>query len=220
LLTEVQDGSVQQWQGDPDSKNINDITFTLELLAHLSSQYCIDTSRIYASGKSNGGAFTGLLACDPVASTRIAAFAAVSPAVYLDNSTSQLPACTPGRTGIPFMELHGQQDKTAAYAGGLNTRSNGYTTDVVKYVNGWAERDGFKVDAKTTSTLCGKGKKEVTKFVWGDERVVHYRYKNVGHDWMSATENLDTAGLGGDARTCKEAEASRVVLEWFGRWKV
>jgi poly(3-hydroxybutyrate) depolymerase len=60
------------------------VAFTMEMLDHFEERYCIDSSRVYAAGKSNGGGFTNLLACDAAASKRIAAFAPVSGAYYQD----------------------------------------------------------------------------------------------------------------------------------------
>lgn len=56
-----------QWQGDPDSSGVDDVAFTMEMLDNFEKRYCIDSSRVYAAGKSNGGGFTNLLACDPTA---------------------------------------------------------------------------------------------------------------------------------------------------------
>jgi poly(3-hydroxybutyrate) depolymerase len=151
------------------------------------------------------------LACDPVASTRIAAFAPVSGAFYLDKN-QQPPPCNPGRKPVPIMEFHGFNDTTIKYAGGNNTRGNANTTDIVSYVDDWAERDGFKVDANETSYLCS-GKKKVTKYSW-DDVVVHYNYTNLHHDWPSSFPNDDTK----KALTCLEAEATSLILKWFEKW--
>jgi poly(3-hydroxybutyrate) depolymerase len=193
------------------------VQFTLELIDHLEKTFCIDSKRIYAAGKSNGGGFVGgVLACDPVASTRIAAFAPVSGAFYLNKKTQQLPKCKPGRLPVPIMEFHGQKDGTISYTGGINTRKNANSTDIVTWVNDWAKRDDFAVNDNKTSTLCNgpTGNKLVTKFTWGNEMVVHYRYKNLDHDWPSNTPNPDTD----DKLTCKEAEATPIILEWFKKW--
>jgi poly(3-hydroxybutyrate) depolymerase len=114
------------------------------------------------------------------------------------------------------MEFHGQKDATINYTGGLNTRQNAYSADIVTWVDDWAKRDGFKVNDNNTSTLCNgpTGNKLVTKFTWGDEMVVHYRYKNLDHDWPSNFPNPDTK----DKLTCKEAEATPIILEWFKKW--
>jgi poly(3-hydroxybutyrate) depolymerase len=209
---------IPQWQGDPDAPtNISDVTFTLELISHLESTFCVDSSRIYAAGKSNGGGFTGLLACDPVASTKIAAFAPVSGAFYLDNKTSEIPPCKPGRLPIPIADFHGVMDSTINYTGAINSRENAYTVNIPAYVNAWAERDGFNPDKNSTSTLCS-GKKLVTKYTWDDnETVVHYKYKNLAHDWPSSFFNEDT-GEKNSLLTCKDAEATKLILEFFGKW--
>ncbi|KAF1915427.1 poly depolymerase [Ampelomyces quisqualis] len=206
-----------QWEGDPDAPaHISDVKFTLELMDHLEETYCIDSSRIYATGKSNGGGFTGLLACDPTASKRIAAFAPVSGAFYLNTVTQQLPDCKPGRLPIPIMEFHGLMDSTINYTGGLNDRGNAKSADIMTYVDLWAKRDGFAIDAKMTSTLCdgSQAHKQVKKYDWGCGTVVHYAYKNLEHDWPSSTPNGDTQ----DKLTCKEAEATSLILAWFKKW--
>jgi poly(3-hydroxybutyrate) depolymerase len=113
------------------------------------------------------------------------------------------------------MEFHGFKDSTINYTGGINTRGNAYSTDIVTYVDGWAKRDGFQVSANKTSTLCS-GKKLVTRYSWGNDMVVHYNYSNLYHDWPSSFANGDTA----NALTCKEAEATSIILEWFKNWKL
>ncbi|KAF1361967.1 hypothetical protein EJ07DRAFT_163870 [Lizonia empirigonia] len=143
----------QQFQGDPDfPSSVNDVTFTLELLDEIQKTYCIDPARIYAVGKSNGGGFTTVLACDADATKRIAAFAPVSGAIYL-NADQKLPACNPSRLPIPIMEFHGFKDTTIPYAGGINTRGNANSTNVVA--------------ANKTSYLCS-GSKKVTRYSWNE----------------------------------------------------
>ncbi|KAF1957539.1 alpha/beta-hydrolase [Byssothecium circinans] len=201
-----------QWQGDIEAPAyINDVKFTLEIIDHIESNYCIDTSQIYSTGKSNGGGFTGLLACDASATKKIAAFAAVSGAWYLNTTTQQPPPCTPSRKSIPFLEFHGVEDDTIKYHGGLNKRRNANSTDIPAYVNAWADRDGFDEEKNETATLCGG---DVKTFKWG-ETVQHYRYKKFEHWWMSEFGNEDT-----NTTTCKEADATRVILKWIKQWSL
>jgi poly(3-hydroxybutyrate) depolymerase len=112
------------------------------------------------------------------------------------------------------MEFHGFKDSTIPYAGGINTRGNANSTDIVTYINEWAKRDGFKVNANKTTHLCS-GDKKVTRHSWEDV-VVHYNYTNVYHDWMSSYANGDTE----KALTCSEAEATSIILEWFKKWSL
>lgn len=66
----------------------DDVGFTKQILDQLEEQYCVDTDRIYATGKSQGGGMVGLLAADADLSMRFAAFAPVSGAFYVISATS------------------------------------------------------------------------------------------------------------------------------------
>ncbi|KAF2802131.1 alpha/beta-hydrolase [Mytilinidion resinicola] len=163
----------QQWTGDPDAPaDIDDILFTSDLIDHLLSRYCIDPSRVYAAGKSNGGGLVGLLACDVGTSSKIAAFAAVSGAFYLNESTGELPPCKPARVPIPILETHGLKDHTINYTGGPDASNRGDTIPIVSWVDDWATRDGFEVDTNKTTTLCGDGARTVKRYNW-EETVLY-----------------------------------------------
>jgi poly(3-hydroxybutyrate) depolymerase len=65
---------------------------------------------------SNGGGFIGTLACSSVGG-RFATFAAGSGAFYTDiNGPNN--GCSPARTPLPMLEIHGGDDKTVFYPGG------------------------------------------------------------------------------------------------------
>jgi poly(3-hydroxybutyrate) depolymerase len=65
---------------------------------------------------SNGGGFIGTLACDPLGSTLIKAFAAHSGAFYTYvNGPNN--GCAPTKQ-VPMLEIHGAADKTVKYGGG------------------------------------------------------------------------------------------------------
>jgi poly(3-hydroxybutyrate) depolymerase len=192
------------------------VAFTLELIDHLLSSYCLDPSRVYASGKSNGGGFTNVLACNSTASSRIAAFAAVSGAFYLNQDSQTPPPCTlpARRNAVPMMELHGANDRQIEYGGGPNVNRNNATTEnIPAWVDAWVKRDGLNPKDRTTGVLC-KGAREVKTWKWG-KTVVHYLYGNMGHVWPSQYGNNDTAEV-----TCKEADATSVLLEWFEKWNL
>lgn len=113
------------------------------------------------------------------------------------------------------MELHGAKDKRANYHGGPNEKRAGHpaTEDIPAWVEKWAERDGFSAADKKSGTLC-KGNKEVQTFMWKDT-VVHYLYSNFAHAWMSEDGDKDT-----ETQTCAEADATRVILKWFAKWRL
>ena len=102
-------------------------------MTNLGQNYCVDTGRIFASGQSNGGGLTNVLACDPVMSRRFAAFGPHSAANYVTTRAAQCQAdtpyteltntlvqsvCSPGRLNVPYQEIHGDADMQIAYFGG------------------------------------------------------------------------------------------------------
>jgi poly(3-hydroxybutyrate) depolymerase len=86
---------------------INDIKFANDLLDYIKAEYCIDTSCVYATGFSNGGGLTDLLACNIGVSARLAAVAIASGAVYKDSALKEplFNYCMPSHV-LPIMEFH------------------------------------------------------------------------------------------------------------------
>ncbi|CAD0081647.1 unnamed protein product, partial [Aureobasidium vineae] len=102
--TAVKDSTGQPtWQGDPSyvgNTTINDMGFVQALIANISSQYCIDTSRIFAAGFSNGGGLVNVMACDPVMSTVFNAFGPHSGAYYTQTGDSNTFGSLSGLLGL------------------------------------------------------------------------------------------------------------------------
>jgi poly(3-hydroxybutyrate) depolymerase len=190
MLVAYPTGIDAQWQGDPAAKT-DDVGFTLDMINSISDQYCIDPDRIYASGQSNGGGFSAnILACDPVASRRIAAFAGVSGAYYQGTSDANCNAntvvinCNPGRKNVPIIEFHGQKDDTIPYNGGK--RRNRCLPNIPHFMRAWANRNGYGVNAAETSLYNG----HVKKSEWGTGNLkgvnTHYSIDNMPHTWPNA----------------------------------
>ena len=91
------------------NQNVDDVGFIDNLLDTLFSNYSIDTTRVYATGSSNGGMLCYRLACE--LSHR---FAAIAP-----NACSQmyLP-CNPANK-IPIISFHSKVDLIVPYTGGM-----------------------------------------------------------------------------------------------------
>ena len=205
----------KEWQGDPSSKNVDDVAFTMNLLDDVESRYCVDRSRIYAAGKSNGGGFTNLLACDKTASTRIAAFAPVSGAYYQTTDEGKCDAntvniqCTPGREKIPVLEFHGTADETIPYDGGA--RRGECLPSVPHMLREWAKRDGLGSKNETTELYDGK----VHRYRYGegddDGLVMHYRIEGLGHAWPSQKPN-------GDNPDGTYLDATPLIMDFFKEW--
>ena len=79
--------------------------FISDLLDYVESNLCVDTSRVYAAGVSNGGGMAALLACQ--LSARFAAFASIA------GGYSSLPPCQPTNP-VRSIEVHGTADGVGA----------------------------------------------------------------------------------------------------------
>lgn len=100
---------LQGLANDPASQPV-DVQFIADLVDHLSAQYNIDPTRIYANGLSNGGGMSYELAC--ILSERIAAIGSVAGAYLLP-----LEECHPSRP-VPAILFHGTADRVVPYLGG------------------------------------------------------------------------------------------------------
>ena len=94
---------------DIDDPAKDDLAFIDELLDLLIADWCVDESRVYATGMSGGGLFTSRLVCDM--SDRIAAAVSVAGIAYSDS-------CDPARA-VPFIAIHGTDDETVPFDGDL-----------------------------------------------------------------------------------------------------
>ena len=85
-----------------------DLHLVAALLNNLESHYCIDRSRVFATGFSNGAFFSSLLGC-----TMADRFAAIAP---VSGGPLSVP-CKPSR-GIPVLIHHGRNDQMIEVARG------------------------------------------------------------------------------------------------------
>ncbi|KID91713.1 hypothetical protein MGU_01683 [Metarhizium guizhouense ARSEF 977] len=207
-------GIDETWQGVPGATT-DDIRFTSDILDHVQDQYCIDPARISATGKSDGGGFCNLLACDPGLSSRIAAFAPVSGAFYIDSrpcrpKTVEFP-CHPSRADVPFLEFHGGKDTVISYQGG--SRKKECLPAIPHFIRQWASLDGLETDNTTTRVsqntvlyTFGQGSKAGL--------VEHVYDSAIGHDWPSTVPNVDNKKRGHHVASFN---ATPMILDFFAK---
>jgi len=106
-------GSPVGWDIAPSSSAHpnHDIDFMNAMLSSLEAHQCVDESRLYATGLSDGALFTSLLAC--TMANRFAAFAPVAGVVF------DKP-CDPGRK-VSIVAFHGTADPILYFNGGIGT---------------------------------------------------------------------------------------------------
>ena len=159
-------------------KDAAELPYVTALLDDLERRACVDTTRVYATGLSYGGAMTDLLACDM--SDRIAAAAPVS--AYLP----KIP-CTPKRA-VPIASFHGVEDHLLPYAGGGRSGQVPFETWGAQ----WAKRDGCSGSATTTQY---KATVEQLSYAGCTAPVVLYRVHHNGHTWPGHPLGLDRKAL-------------------------
>ena len=107
-------GDPIRWETDiSDPDDNDDLAYTDAVLAELGEQLCIDESRVYATGLSNGAMFTSALLC-----TRADVFAAAAPVAGL----TDLDGCDPSRA-VPVLTYHGTADPILLFNGGVDLSS-------------------------------------------------------------------------------------------------
>jgi poly(3-hydroxybutyrate) depolymerase len=181
----------------------------------LTDTYCLDTSRFFASGKSQGGGLIGnILACDETMSTTFAAFAPVSGAFYTDADpcgppyTFEIP-CQPGRNDVPMLEFHGGRDDVVNYTG-ANQRGS-CLPDIPWWVESWAINDGLSTNGKTEPLADDTPNTNITRYGTGSKRglVSHIFDAIIGHHWPSTSFNSDNNGA------VAEFNATPIIIDFF-----
>ncbi|MCL9761773.1 hypothetical protein [Frankia sp. AiPa1] len=123
-------GTPSRWNTPGDPAAADDFGFVDALLTDLAGRYCLDATRIYATGHSNGAEFAAALVCR---SGRFAAVAMVS-------STSAV-TCPDGRTPAT-MAVHGTADPSVPYAGGRVVGAPAPVPAAQVVIRGYANRYG------------------------------------------------------------------------------
>ena len=184
-----------------DPSLADDVGFTAEILDRVEADLCIDRSRIFVSGFSNGGMFAATLGC--ALSDRVAAVAAVA-GVHL------LPDCR-GRP-MPIIVMHGSIDDLVP----LSEGDVGPATDVVQesggneaqlrmitavtatpvrsWVESWARRNACRlIDPAVESGSAVETTAYRNCRAGGD--VVFQVIEGGGHDWPSSPGTDTTAQM-------------------------
>ncbi len=104
-------GDPVRWDVNLDAEENDDLAYTDAMLAEIGEALCIDESRVYATGLSNGAMMTSVLLC-----ARADVIAAAAPVAGL----SDLEGCDPARP-VPLVTYHGTADPILLFNGGVDT---------------------------------------------------------------------------------------------------
>lgn len=186
----LSDGGSTHWNSmllsDSNKSSVDDFGFIDALINHLSSTYNIDSTRLYATGFSNGADISFTLGC--FLDNKIAAVAPVS-GLMLNNPSSN---CNPPhRVGI--MIIHGTSDN-ARPTGGIE----GYYASIDETILFWSNLNLTSLNPNITGyTADGL---TVEHHLYSDQNntayIEYYKVVNGDHIWLNITrEGLNTNQL-------------------------
>ncbi|MEA2425265.1 MAG: polyhydroxybutyrate depolymerase [Thermoleophilaceae bacterium] len=188
------------------AEQTEDVDAARVLLDQVERQACVDSSRVYATGASNGGGFTARLGCE--LADRLAAIAPVA------GGYAPLGPCNPSRP-LPVLEIHGTRDQVVPYGGKGPDRDG----SVARFLGEWTELDGCTGGARRTTFSRG-----VAKLLWshcaGGSVVEHLRLAQTNHGWPGG----DSAGAGFKNPVPSEdvtgVDAAAVVWGFLSRFRL
>jgi polyhydroxybutyrate depolymerase len=175
------DGVQNSWNagtccGGAVTAKIDDVGFFDDMLAKISSTYCLDPKRVYAAGLSNGGFFSNRLGCE-----RANVVAAIGPVA----GPLDITPCTPSRA-VPVFEVHGTADPVVPYDGGGLSGADA----VAQAITTWEGLDKCNdpmpsnvytngAASCTAETMCGSGAAVELCVIQGG-----------GHQWPGGKDDL------------------------------
>jgi polyhydroxybutyrate depolymerase len=174
-------GVLNAWHGpeypaDPGLDQA-DVAFFAALLDRLAASDCIDMTRIYITGHSQGGGIAGYFACR--FADRIRAAAVVSGVYYV-------PPCPPARP-VPILAIHSMTDPVIPYWGGHPPGTGPEFPDLLPVevvAKDWANLN-FCFSTPDKETISSG----IIRFTWHDcdAPVVLYKLPSGNHDWPGST---------------------------------
>ena len=165
-----------------DDSPINDVSFIRELVRSISQEFNLKRKKAFATGMSNGGDMSYLLAC-----TSSDLFKAVAPVagVLMKGLKDSCELSSP----VPIFEIHGTADKISLFEGDLNNEGGwGAYYDLPSTIDFFAERYQLtnKSVKQMTSKESGADYDIFFERHWSDdleEEVWMYRIEDGRHVW-------------------------------------
>ncbi len=181
---------------------VDDVAFVSAMLNSLAEELCLDTSRIFASGFSAGGAMTYILACE--LADRVAAFGMVS-----GSYNEPEDGCEPARP-VPLIAFHGTADTVVPYDGGQVMFFS--FAPVGDWVQAWVERDGCEPQPETVTD--GDITTQTYSQCDDEVQVIFYAIEGGGHAWPGSAFMLENA----PGETTDAVSATALMWDFFSRY--
>ena len=187
------------------SSTVDDVGFTEALIDELATLYAIDLDRVYATGMSNGGFMSFLLACQ--LSEKIAAVASVTGSMTqdtFDDCNAQHPT--------PVLQIHGTDDGVVLYNG------NNLSIPIADVISYWVDYNNCETTPTTTTLpdvdVSDGSTVEHSVYEDGDNGITteHMKVIGGGHTWPGSV--INTAG------TNQDIDASMEIWLFFSRYDI
>jgi polyhydroxybutyrate depolymerase len=217
-------------------EKVDDVDFVVSLVGKLQALHNIDKNHVFATGLSNGGEMSYLLACH--ASELFRAVAPVA-GCMMQNAISQ---CQPSRA-IPILAISGTNDPITRYSGDLeNADGWGVYLGQDDTIDFWVRQYGLeRMESRPIANTHRPGNKNDSHIVFerygqreqtgakndttsGTAEIWFYRVVNGGHDWPGFTPDpsmnarqragYEQMGLGKN----QDIDASGEIWRFFSKW--
>jgi polyhydroxybutyrate depolymerase len=200
VVTPQGTGDPAYWDTTPADGGPDDLGFAAALVDAVAAQVCIDRTRVFATGFSNGARMATYWGCEPA--TELAAVAPVG-------GVNLYGTCPRGRP-LGVLTFHGRRDENVPYGGGRDVDAGppALKPSIPSTMRSWARRDRCRADPvrRQVSTHV---RRAVYRGCAGGTGVVLYTVTDGGHTWPGAAD-LPDAGI-----TTHEIDASDLILDFF-----
>ena len=203
-------GVARRWNDGRVSSPQDDVGFIHLLLDSLGRELAVDTSRVYATGISNGAALAYRLACELPGTFAAIAPVAGAPAAGLEER------CAATRP-ISLIAFQGTRDPLMPYGGGDGSSGRGRvlgaapSAALFARVNGCAPSPTIGVEPDTVRDGT-RVRRAVYTGCSGGREVVLYTIEGGGHTWPGGPAVGRRVG-----RVSREVDATRALLDFFDR---
>jgi len=186
----------------------DDLGFFNQMLDRLGSKFSVDTSRIYATGLSEGGFMSLRLGC--ALGDRIAAIATVGAAM------PKTMICMPSRP-VPMVMINGTSDPVVPYGGGTEHNLSLATLSAEDSAKAWAKIDrcaGKPDRTKLPPRAKGGMETKVDTYTSCQQnaQVVLYSVKGAGNTWPGGEQYEAENTIG---KTSQDMNANEVIWSFL-----
>ncbi len=192
-----------------DTDERDDVAFVQDLLERLALDVCVDRTRIYSAGMSNGGFFTSVLVCE--LSDTIAAAASIAGVTHPDG-------CAPTRP-VPYLAFHGTDDLVVPFAGGgRSALDGGVTAPFFEQVmpDEFAEfASDFGCAAPIDEEVAAGVSRRIYDECAGGAQLAFYTVDGGGHTWPGSEVSGAIPSLG---LTTMEVDATELAWAFFRQY--